>query len=255
MYAEYTKYLEEVDLNSFKSNHAYRGILEHVCYELGKNYLDLIDHDYAHITYDEINGYVSMNDRLGNPEKNTFTFKEKPIICSPTSLRYAYHALCILEHYRKTKCENIVEVGCGYGGLCLAINYFSKPTDILTYNIVDLPGASSLIQRYLNLHSETIFTQMRYHASHTYGRDIEDKKLFFISNYCYTELENVHNMGYSSTLLPKCDNGFIVWQNGGNRGSYPIEHASRISGKQITYIEEKPQTDLSGRYKNYFAYF
>lgn len=256
MYNEYTTYLEKVDIHSFKTNADYCGILEHVSYELGKQYILLIDREYKHISYDKLQQYVTINDRIGNPEKKWFTFKENSIVCSPSSLRYAYHALCILEHYAKTQCKNIVEVGCGYGGLCLAINYFSKPTDIDTYNIIDLPGACNLIRQYLNLHKEMIRTQMVYHDSDTYGGNIKDKNLFFISNYCYTELSEVHNANYSSTLLPKCDNGFIIWQNGGNHGAYPIEHASKISGKKIVYIEEKPQTDSGvGIYKNYFAYF
>jgi hypothetical protein len=256
MYNGYEKYLEKVDIHSFKTDSAYCGILEHVSYELGMQYISLIDREYKHVSYDELYQYVTINDRIGNPEKKIFTFKEKPIMCSPSSLRYAYHALCILEHYRQTTCKNIVEVGCGYGGLCLAINYFSKPNDIDTYNIIDLPGACNLIRQYLNIHKEMIHTNMIYHASHTYGCNITDKNLFFISNYCYTELAEVHNANYSSTLLPKCDNGFLVWQNGGNHGAYPIEQASKISGKQLVYVEERPQTDSGvGIYKNYFVYF
>jgi hypothetical protein len=256
MYAGYLECLSKIDVLSFKRNNKYRGILEHVSHELGKKYLQLIDLEYTTITYDKLYGFLTLNDKIGDPEKRLFTFKGKAIFCSPSSLRYVYQALVILDHYRQTSCKNIVEVGCGYGGLCLAINYFSTPSEISTYNIVDLPEACNLIRQYLDLHKESIKAKIVYHDSETYGSNITDPSLFFISNYCYTEIETVHNSGYTTTLLPKCDNGFILWQNGGNRGSYPITDASHISGKKITYSEEKPQTDSGeGIHKNYFAFF
>jgi hypothetical protein len=95
------------------------------------------------------------------------------------------------------------------------------------------------------------------HYSTTYGNNVENDKLFFISNYCYTEIEKRHNDLYSHILLPKTTNGFIIWQNGGNNGCYRIENSSNITKKQIlNIIEEKPQTDAGyGIYKNYFVYF
>ena len=67
----------------------------------------------------------------------------------------------------------------------------------------------------------------------------------------------MRNTLYSTTLLPKTTNGFIIWQNGGNRGSYPIENSKTITGKEIIkVIEEKPQTDAGvGIHKNYFVFF
>ena len=62
---------------------------------------------------------------------------------------------------------------------------------------------------------------------------------------------------YSAKLLPRTTNGFITWQNGGNKGIYPIEKFSDITGKKsINIVEERPQTDAGyGIYKNYFTYF
>ena len=84
-----------------------------------------------------------------------------------------------------------------------------------------------------------------------------DTNLFFISNYCYTEIDKVHNDKYSLILLPKTINGFITWQNGGCGGIYPIEKTNNITKKNIVKIEEeKPQTDAGyGIHKNYFVYF
>jgi len=62
---------------------------------------------------------------------------------------------------------------------------------------------------------------------------------------------------YSEKILSKTSNGFITWQNGGNKGAYPIESCSNITSKIIKNIEEeKPQTDTGyGIHKNYPAHF
>ena len=81
--------------------------------------------------------------------------------------------------------------------------------------------------------------------------------LFFISNYCYTEIEKEYNINYTNILLPKVNNGFIIWQNGGNNGGYPITNCDDIIRKKTKLvIEEKPQTDAGyDIFKNYFVYF
>jgi hypothetical protein len=264
MYNNYIDYLKQNDLNqlvssNFKSNNTYNGILEHVSYDLGLKYLNFIKTEFINITYNDIIGFVNINDKYGEPNKKRYIFDEKEVICSPTTIRYIYHALIILDYYKTTQCTNIVEIGCGYGGLCLCINYFSKLNNIsiTNYNIIDFPEVCDLIKNYLNLNSEFIHTNNIFHSSYTYGENVKDTNLFFISNYCYTEIEKIHNEKYTSIVLSKTTNGFIIWQNGGNQGSYPVEKADEITNKRIVkYIEEKPQTDAGyGIYKNYFVYF
>jgi hypothetical protein len=264
MYNNYVQYLESNSVNiesdNFKSNPHYNGILEHVSYDLGLQYLTLIETEFPDITYENLIGFINMNDKYGCPNKNMFLFQFTHIIeCSPTTLRYVYHALTILNHFKETCCENMVEVGCGYGGLCLSIQYFSRLQNITikNYHLVDLPVVCNLIQNYLQIHSSNLYSTIRVHSSETYGKNITDTKLFFISNYCFTEVEEHHNKQYCDFLLPLTQHGFITWQNGGNGGSYPIENSSSIIKKTIkNIIEEKPQTDAGyDIYKNYFVIF
>ena len=262
MYDEYINYLKGVDyttfsMQPFKSHPVYCGILEHVSYDLGLQYLSLIEQEYK-LEKEVIRDFIRINDIYGSPKRFTYTFNTgETFQSSPSSLRYIYHALLILDHYKTSGCKNIVEVGCGYGGLCLAMNYFSKYMNIHigTYNFVDLPEVCTLIKNYLSLHN--IYTQTTFHSSETYGAHVYSRDLFFISNYCYTEIDILKNKMYTSTLLPKASHGFLIWQNGGNQGSYPITDAAEILGKEILHMEEeKPQTDAGyDRYFNYFVYF
>jgi|AntAceMinimDraft_10_1070366.scaffolds.fasta_scaffold30260_2 hypothetical protein len=241
----------------FKSDNKYCSILEHVSKHHGELYLKLILQEFSCITLEKISGFCVLNDTFGKPVQ--YYFNEININCSPTSLRYIYHSLLILKHIETTKCSNIVEVGCGYGGLCLAINYFMSnfSVKITTYNIVDLSEPLILIEKYLLLHKENISIQLAFHDSLTYGRNIIDEDMFFVSNYCYTEIDVEHNKNYTDLLLSKVKHGFITWQNGGNKGSYPVSNASNILKHDIIKTEEeRPQTDAGyDIYKNYFVYF
>ena len=264
MYNNYLNFLDKnesvnIEILPFKSNNQYCGILEHVSIKHGTEYLELIFKEFPSINTAKIVNYCKLNDKYGDPNKYEINVNDFSIVCSPTSLRYIYHSLLILKYIETTDCKNIVEVGCGYGGLCLAINYFIDEfqVDIDTYNIVDITEPINLIQKYLGLHKENMTTKMEYHDSLTYGKNIKQENLFFISNYCYTEISCEYNSNYTDNLITNVDNGFIVWQNGGNKGSYPVKDARNILKKNIVEVEEeRPQTDAGyDIYKNYFVYF
>ena len=259
-YINYITSITDLSNSDFKKNPNYTEILEHVSYELGIQYLNLIELEFTNINYNNIIDYININDKYGNTNKYTYTYKQNRFLSSPTSLRYIYHALVILQHYKNTNCKNMVEVGCGYGGLCLAINFFSKINNVCidNYNIIDIPEVVNLIKKYIILNKSYIQTNMIYHNSDTYGSDVADNMLFFISNYCYTEISEIYNKNYSHILLPKVKNGFIAWQS--SPTTFPIENANKITGKLISsIIEEKPQTVSSSAkicgYTNYFVYF
>ena len=193
MYTNYTNYLNKDNsiLYSFKSNNDYCNILEHVSLEHGNDYLNLILNEFNFIDKTNIIDFCKINDNYGSPRLFYISKEDLQLYCSPTSLRYIYHALIILKYLKETNCKNIVEVGCGYGGLCLSINYFMKFFNITidNYNIIDLKEPCNLIKQYLDLHKDNIHTNIILHDSSTYGSNVNNNDLFFISNYCYTEIE------------------------------------------------------------------
>ena len=83
------------------------------------------------------------------------------------------------------------------------------------------------------------------------GNDIYDDNLFFISNYCFTEITETHRNSYISILFPKVKHGFIIWQTVFN---LPIEEVSIITKEIIKIDKEEPQTDTLNN-ENYFVYF
>ena len=247
--------LETDTIENFKSNCNYVSILEHVTFEQGNEYIKYIKEFFPNISFSNISEFVEINDKYGVPRKEEFKFSErKTLNCSATSLRYVFHSLLILKHYEdKKSCKNIVEVGCGYGGLFLAICYFSKllNVNIENYFFIDLPEICGLIKKYLEINKETINIDYTIHSSYNYGVDINKSELFFISNYCFTEISNEHRNKYIDTLFPKISSGFIVWQTCFN---LPIENVGIINNNEKIIKEELPQTAFEF-FKNYFVYF
>ena len=261
MYESYESFIKSVIENdnlenvNFKSIPNYNAILEHVTFEQGNEYIKCIKNNFPRISFANILECVTINDKYGCPKKDEFNFSDgQTLNCSPTSLRYVFHSLIILQHYKNNQsCKNIAEVGCGYGGLFLAICYFSKFLDINidSYSFIDLPKVCELIKKYLEMHKDIIHIDYSIHSAYNYGSDVDKRDLFLISNYCFTEISNEHRNKYIETLFPKISNGFILWQTLFN---LPIQNVGIINNNKKFVEEELPQTGLEF-YKNYFVYF
>jgi len=207
MYNGYIQCIEEQLLAptlTFKYDHRYQGILEHVSYEQGANYLTLIRSEFPEAS---IETYIQANDSIGHPVVSVYG----NLVCSPTSLRYVYHAHLILAHARQLGLTEIdmVELGAGYGGLCFAIHHFAHTfgISIRSYTLLDLPQANKLQERYLR--HMPISGTLRFSSAETFGKDVSAD--FLISNYAFSELPHMLQQAYVHILLPKIHHGFMAW--------------------------------------------
>lgn len=244
LYNTYTNYVNDIiqsnNLTNFKNDSRYTYMLEHVSKEQGEKYLNLIKEKFKISDHDIIE-FSSINDAIGNP--NTYNYLGVNI--SPTSLRYFFQAMLILTYFQSKGNNNIriVEVGGGYGGLCLAINYCSKYfTDfkINEYNIVDLEAPVKLQKYYLSCHK--LSYSLKTYVSDNFGAEITSgDDLYMISNYCFSEIDKSLQEKYISVLFPKVKHGFITWN------MIPVYYF----GRSYTIEEEYPKT---GEY-NYYIRF
>ncbi len=249
-YTSYIAYLnsistQDIHTTNFKRNAAYNEILEHVSYELGSDYLRIVQNAPYNMTDADVRAYVDYNDRIGDPVRGTYTGRNgTTIVASPSSLRYIYHALLIVRELASKGSRRIVEVGGGYGGLCAAIHYFAKMIglQIESYAIIDLPAVNVLIDKYLRAINPAIRYSL-YDAARG-GEDVPGTDLFFISNYCFTEIQEQYRRAYIEKLLSKVWDGFIIWQTGLIGLNYDIPFNKSVE-------EEVPQT--SKYEKNYFV--
>jgi len=209
-FINYVNTLTSSTLHQFKSNSNFTYVLEHVSFEYGKKYLKNII-DKTSITQQQIIDYCNKNDKIGGGHKYNYEF----ITTSPTNFRYLLHAHLILSHLQHIKLNTtkMVEIGCGYGGLFLALDFLASSyhISISSYHLIDLPELSTLQKYYLANH--TLQTVPTFHSAYTYGSNIHDDNLFLISNYCFSEISNEHQQKYIKILFPKVEHGFMTWNH------------------------------------------
>jgi hypothetical protein len=241
VYSEYEQFIETIlqndDFANFKSNLKYNDILEHVSFDYGQQYLQLIKRLFS-IPIVHITLFGRMNDSVGEPHKEYY--KEDNLHISPTSLRYVFHALLILNDIAAKGIRNahIVEVGCGYGGLALAISHLSPLFNLTIddYTFIDLPGPLKLQEKYMN--TFRVPMKLAFHPASTFGSELQGSDYFLISNYCFSEISKEFQDNYVRTLFPKCKHGFITWNH---IDVYDI-------GKQIEVQDEFPLTGSKNKY-------
>ena len=211
-YTLYKQYINNIvtsnDLINFKNNNIYTQILEHVPYNAGNGYFLDIN---KYISYEQIKEFCNLNDKIGNPN----VVNIEGIVCSTTSLRYINLAYKIIQYFINQQITNpdIIEIGGGYGGLLLAINYLAPKFNIKinSYTLIDIDPVYKLQQLYLN--NYTIDFPINYINADTYGKDILLSDAFLISCYSFSEIENTLQQNYIKYLFPKIKNGFIVWNS------------------------------------------
>ena len=212
IYSRYSNFVTQIcqsnNLTMFKSHPDYTYMLEHVSKSQGHEYIYFIK-SMTNISDDEIKEFCMINDSLGNPNRENYGF----VITSPTSLRYIFQAHLILSHLCTLYLPSvdIVEVGGGYGGLCLAIHHFSNKYNIKinTYSIVDLPSVSKLQKLYLSEVNPTLVVD--FVDANTFGVGINKTNMFLVSNYCFSEIPDSLQKNYIANLFPKVSHGFMAW--------------------------------------------
>ncbi len=187
-------------------------MLEHVSEELGRQYLDAIL-SFSSITEHEIMDYCAKNDVVGDPAKYNYSDYYENMYVSPTSLRYIFQAHLILTHIKSVGQLNVdvVELGGGYGGLCLALFHFAPKYDIhiKSYKICDLPDIIALQKLYLEKVDPAL--SVEFVDATTHGEYIDCEGMFLVSNYCFSEISKENQESYRQKLFPKIVHGFIAW--------------------------------------------
>ncbi len=221
----------------FKSHPDYTYMLEHVTFDQGQLYLNEIFSNYSHILDKNVLiEFCLENDKYGKP----FKYKYNDFIeCSPTSLRYILHTLHVLNHVYTDEID-IIEIGGGYGGLCLCINRLSKLFNkkINSYTIIDLPEPGSLQKLYLKDIPNVICSTIDNVKNLKYNS-------FFVSTYAFSEIDMKYQKEYTQKILNKYVNhGFVVWNI--------INVYDFIDNKKLTITKEIPNT---GNEYNKYVYF
>jgi putative sugar O-methyltransferase len=190
------KFLDDYSsFKNFKRFKNYNKILEHLSFETGKKYLDLI--------YKRDKSFISKGlilhemDKLGNPVK--YIYGEMNF--SPTTLRYIKVTQDIKLLFGG-KFKSIVEIGGGYGGQLIANDIYLK---IDNYTVFDLDDVNMLIKKYVN----SFFTNLNFNAISLNQYKVENIDLV-ISNYAFSELPKSVQIYYLEKVLKYASRGYLT---------------------------------------------
>ena len=187
--------------SNFKQNPKYTPILEHVDYDLGWKYFNIICSDYGNDLLKKIMDLIPVfkrNDLYGNPLKYNY-----PIFgdISPTTLRYIKTLMDIISRGVDLNGKDVVEIGGGYGGQALIL--YSYFPDIKSYTILDLESAAKLQTKYMALHSVSNFVA-------TSLDQYQEKPFDFVmSNYAFSELKKQMQDQYLEEVIKYAASGYF----------------------------------------------
>ena len=219
---------------TFKSDPAYRDMLEHVSVDLGNQYIkQLQTSDIYNNNSTFLHSLCYENDKFGQPVKHLHS---NYVTCSPTNFRYIYHSFLILEHMQSTQSNDVdvVEIGGGYGGLCFFVYKIAPLFNITirSYTIYDLPAPMQLQKQYTSL----------LNVDANVNSSVPPTNAFLISNYAFSEINETNRKMYETIVIPGCTHGFLAWN---------FIDVYRFTDKPLKVI---PETPLTGS-RNYYVYF
>tara|TARA_X000001036_G_C20679934_1_gene805529 strand:+ start:1104 stop:1919 length:816 start_codon:yes stop_codon:yes gene_type:complete len=185
--------------NSFRNDSRYRDILEHVSDELGKKYYFNLREELSH---KEIVDLCKSVKNVGSPQLSIFEDSE----LNPTTLRYINVGLDLRKKFSKSKFENIVEIGAGYGGQALILDNFFE---IKKYTFIDLPQVNQLIKKFLSYHQP----KFNYLFSEITSYKNKEKYDLFISNYAFSELPKKLQITAIKNIVSYTEYGYMIVNN------------------------------------------
>ncbi len=203
---------------TFKADPRYTRILEHVTPAQGEAFLDLVRAGFPAVwdrVRREFAALAGENDDLGRPVRARFP--DLGTDCSPSNLRYLYHALRVLRHAQALGLADlrVVELGGGYGGLALYVSRLAPLFGVAVgdYVIVDVPEAGALQAAYARALALPLRTADGLSAAALEGafRPDDGAPRFLVSNYAFSEFDAETRAWYEARLVRKCTHGFLVW--------------------------------------------
>lgn len=217
----------------FKRDLTYRRVLEHVTKAQGQAYLNVLkERDDGLLS--EALGSVLLSDSVGNPVK--YDYEGVDVLLSPTTLRYLKVASDLRSLFGRGL-EEVVEIGCGYGGQCL-VN--ERLLGYRRSTLFDLPFVNELIKRYLN---GTLMDGA--YRTVTINESLPQPYDLVISNYAFSELPKALQQVYINKVIANAKRGYLTMNSGiggdMNAGKLSLkELRERLPAFEV--LEEEPAT-------------
>lgn len=218
----------------FRRHPAMVRIHQHVSYQEGEKYLEIIKSEYG-----ELVAYFPLfheNETIGDPVIASFG---ENLFFSPTTLRYIKTVGELRHLFGPLSSMKILEIGPGYGGLC---NLIAKVDSFSEFALVDLPECIGLAQKFLDRAKVA-------NVRSIYPSDlVEEKWDLVISNYAFSECDWRVQDFYFEKILKNAKRGYLTCNyHGKNFGvSSYAKHAFFMKLKAVhpsaCILDENPLT-------------
>ena len=221
IYSDWERTCNEIvstNMKNWKKHPSVFNMLEHVPELIGLEYLkNLIKNEEVKI--DLINEISNLNDVDGS-NCVEYYINNKKFKISPTTIRYLSHSIDILNLLKKNNVSivSMIEIGAGYGGLALILNYLSRKekynVNIRKYYIYDLPSVQNLQKYYLSRHN-FLDGFVEWKDNSCFGSDLNknNEELFLISNYALSEMNLEYRKKYLENILPVINGAYMLWNS------------------------------------------
>lgn len=115
---------------------------------------------------------------------------------SPSTMRYINTSLEILKYLEISGCNDVLEIGIGYGGLAYILNHF---IDIRIFKFVDLDFVKDLADSYL-----------RRIGFDKHVKDHDGKSDLLISEFCFSEFDDTYMERMYDLYFTKTSKFYLV---------------------------------------------
>ncbi len=231
---------------SFKRQPVYRAILEHVDYETGRQYLQIILAEHPEFLKDF--DLCRQNDAIGDPIVHDYG---EYGVFSPTTLRYIKVAGDLKQRFGDLSQKHIVEIGAGYGGQCKIL---SDLIGFASYTIIDLPQCNALSRRYLqkqNVKNVFFIDNDKLNSVKTFD--------LVISNYAFSEIDRDEQKNYLNFVVEQAPCGYMTLNfisHVCNIQSFPMMEIINFLEKDNRLVlidEERPNTHPDNRILTWYT--
>jgi hypothetical protein len=226
-YSTWQKYCYKIletstELSSFKQDPSIQYMTEHD--ELTRFVMDWSKEIQRIQKEHGISDYLMMdlihrNERIGDSKKNV---NYSGLQCNANTVKYCLFALQVYDYLHRNELTNtcIIEIGGGYGGFMLVLNYLLRYMNfpVKEYRMIDIPGVIHLQQRYLE---ENGIRGIQYVSalpdpdnrlpSIQTLRLSKNEKYFLFSSYSLSELSKEARQLYYENLFSHINHGFLYW--------------------------------------------
>lgn len=241
--------INEANINVFRSNNFFRGIVENVNNDYGNQYHNNVIEKYndcidlTNVDWKELESVM----KIGTPlVMDNYIIDNQSYQFSPTVMRYFQFTLDMFKHIKENGNLyelNVVEIGGGFGCQAVLFCYFAKFFDIKvkSYTIVDLDEVCNLQNQYVKAINKELRITNNIISSITAEKyNNEHNCNFVLSNYALGELNSYWQNFYIDNIVKKAKHGYFCWNFS---PSNPNIHDYFKTLDGLVKEEENPQTN------------